>query len=258
MKDLELWNKIQAFELDAKGSEFNFTQRLARDNDWSLTYSSRVIDEYKKFIYLCCCDYGQITPSDAVDQAWHLHLTYTKSYWIDLCRKTLQREVHHNPTQGGSKEASKYSNCYDAIIEVYELEFNQKPPKEIWPSNEQRFTDINFKRINISNYWLIEKRKSKYAFAIPAVLLSTVGLFMQSKDSFPWGAFIVVAIAVIIVIRVAKGNKKRKRGRRRRGRSSSGSDIGLWTGFWGCSSDSNDSGCSSSGCGGGGCGGGGD
>ena len=234
MKHPRLWAKIQAFELDDEHSEFTFTERLARDNDWSVSYGKEVVEEYKKFIYLCCCDYGEITPSDAVDQAWHLHLTYTKSYWVDLCRNTLGREIHHNPTKGGSKENAKYSSCYDSIIEVYEAEFCQKPPVTIWPSNEARFSDINFKRINLSNYWLIEKRKSKLTLSIPLLVVLLLGLFIESKDQFPWVAFVIVAIAVLFMIRAARG----------KGGGGSGSG-GAGCSFMGCSGDS---GCSSSGC----------
>ena len=69
MKNLELWSKLEAFKLDDSTSEFNFSQRLARDNNWTIEFSNSVVMEYKKFLYLCCVDYGEVTPSDAVDQA---------------------------------------------------------------------------------------------------------------------------------------------------------------------------------------------
>ncbi len=107
MKHQNLWDKIESFQLDDLNANFTFSKRLARDNGWTFTFSKKVIAEYKKFIYLCCISENPITPSDAVDQAWHLHLTYTKSYWKDFCSNTLNREIHHNPTKGGDSEQQK-------------------------------------------------------------------------------------------------------------------------------------------------------
>ena len=215
MKNPELWSKLEAFKLDDSTSEFNFSQRLARDNNWTLEFSKSVIIEYKKFLYLCCVDYGEVTPSDAVDQAWHLHLTYTKSYWIDLCKNTLNKQVHHNPTKGGKSEDKRYSNDYDLVQESYIKEFGNKPPKEIWPSNEDRFTDINFKRINLSNYWLIRKPRIKHA-SVAILLLSVAAiLFIKSENPVPWGSLILVLFLLLIVARTIKGGRKGKKMRRR-------------------------------------------
>ena len=74
-KEMELFEKIQAFELDDDSASFKLSERLARENGWNKTYTQRVIDEYKKFIFLCCITDTGVTPSDPVDQAWHLHLT---------------------------------------------------------------------------------------------------------------------------------------------------------------------------------------
>ena len=256
MKNPELWSKLEAFELDDPSSEFNFSQRLARDNNWTIEFSKSVIKEYKRFLYLCCVDYGEVTPSDAVDQAWHLHLTYTKSYWIDLCGDTLKRQVHHNPTQGGKSEDKRYSNDYDIVHESYIKEFGHPPPSDIWPSNKDRFTNINFKRINLSNYWLIKKPKMKSVNAVIFLLPLIAILFIRSENPVPWGSLILALFLLLIVARTIKSGRK---GKKRKGGGSSGGG-GWWGDFWGCSSDH--SGCSSSGCssgcGGGGCGGGGD
>ncbi|GAA4338966.1 hypothetical protein GCM10023149_49350 [Mucilaginibacter gynuensis] len=98
--ETSLWQKIQSFQLDQPDADFSFSARLARENGWTAAYTHRVINEYKKFIFLCCVSEQGVTPSDPVDQAWHLHLTVTRSYWIDLCRDTLGSEIHHNPTKG--------------------------------------------------------------------------------------------------------------------------------------------------------------
>ena len=153
----ELWEKIKNFEIDDEDSDFTFTDRLARENGWSLEFSLRTIYEYKKFIFLIIATNTPQTPSDQVDQVWHLHLIYTKSYWVDLCKNTLQRDIHHGPTKGGKNEKTKYRNLYNDTLENYKSFFGEFPPKDIWPSEYIRFKEINFTRINRHRNWVIPK-----------------------------------------------------------------------------------------------------
>ena len=166
MKDPILWYKINTFQLDEADVKFPFSQRLARDNDWDHEFALKVILEYKKFIYLCCISDKAVTPSDAVDQAWHLHLTYTKSYWNSLCRDTLEREIHHNPTKGGSSEKTKFSGNYDRTFELYTTEFGHKPPNEIWWNKKKRFKEVDFRRINMSQNWVVPKPAKNFSLSI--------------------------------------------------------------------------------------------
>ena len=119
-----LWSKISSFELDDPNASFRFSERLSRENGWPYHFALRVIEEYRKFIFLCCVTETGITPSDAVDQAWHLHLTFTKSYWIDLCKNTLGKEIHHNPTKGGENEAKKFDDFYTYTSAFYKEKFD--------------------------------------------------------------------------------------------------------------------------------------
>ncbi|MEJ7660653.1 MAG: hypothetical protein WKG07_14075 [Hymenobacter sp.] len=75
----DLWARLVALDLDGQAA-LSFSHRLARDNGWSLAFARRVVLEYKKFVYLAATCGHPVTPSDEVDQAWHLHLVYTRSY----------------------------------------------------------------------------------------------------------------------------------------------------------------------------------
>lgn len=241
-----LWEKISQFKIDAENSDFTFSKRLARENSWSFEYSKKVIDEYKKFIFLCCVTKTGVTPSDQVDQAWHLHLTYTKSYWIDFCKNTLEKEIHHHPTKGGKSEASKFDDFYSKTKEDYHTYFEEEPPTEIWPSNENRFSEIDFKRVNTNKNWIIKKptlaERNKYLtffFLIASIIL--IQATFIDKESI-----VTIIFLILIAIMISKSNKKN---------GGSGCSNGCSSG---CTTSSGDSGCSSSGCSGcgGGCGGG--
>ena len=78
----------------------------------------RVCEEYRRFLFLCCIADHVVTPSDDVDQAWHLHLTYTQSYWYDLCADVLGRPLHHTPTEGGEEQHAFYRECYSNTLEI--------------------------------------------------------------------------------------------------------------------------------------------
>lgn len=153
----DLWNKICEFELDDLEAQLPFSKRLARENGWTLVFSLRAIHEYKKFIYLICISDTPQTPSDEVDQVWHLHLLYTHSYWDDFCGTVLNRKIHHGPTKGGQSESNKYTNYYELTLANYQREFGHAAPEDIWPNSQKRFSDIHFQRVNLLKYRLVKR-----------------------------------------------------------------------------------------------------
>ena len=86
---IELLDRLEACVLDDSAAAFPFSRRLARDNGWTPTCTQRVIREYKRFAFLAIAAGHLVTPSDPVDQAWHLHLIYTKSYGKHFCGEVL-------------------------------------------------------------------------------------------------------------------------------------------------------------------------
>lgn len=153
-----LWDNIRNFELDEPNSSLTFTNRLSRENAWSIEYSLRAVHEYKKFIFMLCITNHSLTPSDQVDQVWHLHLLYTQSYWIDFCQNTLNRQIHHGPTKGGKEEGDKFNDLYEKTLQLYQELFDRNAPADIWPAKEIRFSEINFQRVNLDRNWIIKKR----------------------------------------------------------------------------------------------------
>lgn len=152
-----LWEKVHNLELDDPGSDLTFTERLARENGWPLTYALRAVDEYKRFMFLACVAGHPLTPSDQVDQVWHLHLLYTESYWLDFCDGILGRQVHHGPTRGGHHERDKFTDWYEKTKTTYVEFFGEKPPADIWPESRVRFSKINFRRVSLDDYWILKK-----------------------------------------------------------------------------------------------------
>lgn len=132
-EDNILWHKIESFQLDKEGAVTTFSAKLAEEQKWTAAFTKSAIEEYRKFIFLCCIAEDGATPSKIVDEVWHLHLTYTQSYWIDFCRNTLERDIHHYPSTGGEEEDEKYRELYAITLQRYYETFGTYPPSDIWP-----------------------------------------------------------------------------------------------------------------------------
>lgn len=128
-----LWNRITQFSIDDPTATVKFSDKLALHQQWSPAYTARVIEEYKKFVFLCCISPAGASPSQAVDEAWHLHLTYTQNYWKEFCPNVLGRELHHHPSKGGTPEKQRHFDWYAQTLHLYKEVFDIYPPEDIWP-----------------------------------------------------------------------------------------------------------------------------
>ncbi|MBD1901207.1 hypothetical protein NDI44_05915 [Trichocoleus sp. DQ-A3] len=186
----ELYQSIQEFPLDDPESAFPFSQRLARENGWTVQYTQRAINEYKKFIFLAVVIGHPVTPSEQVDRVWHLHLTYTHSYWDEFCNKVLKKPLHHHPTKGGSSEQDNFYRCYNETLISYEKLFGQQPPSDIWSPPDTRFgKDIQCKQVNTHRYWLVPKPSFTLAW-LPSIDLPRL----------PLGQFLAIALLSFILV----------------------------------------------------------
>ena len=144
--------------MDEPGAALPFTSRLAREQGWSHAFAARAIREYKRFLILAMEAGHPVTPSEAVDQVWHLHLVYTVSYWKELCAGALGCELHHGPTRGGGDEQVKFTDWYGATLVSYRRLFEEAPPAEMWPDPIARFKDAGAGRwVEPVRYWLVPR-----------------------------------------------------------------------------------------------------
>lgn len=206
MDDDGLWQRLSALEITPPGAALSFARRLARENAWSLEFAEAVIVEYKKFLYLIAHTREELTPSDEVDQAWHLHLVYTRAYWQDLCEDILGFPLHHQPTEGGSTQGAHYREVYAKTLVRYAEVFGE-PPSFIWPEVEKRFSEpVHFARVNHASHWMIRKPRLSLFTAIfmglTSVMLTACSL-SEGNDSFwfwlkvavgVWGFYIIAKI----------------------------------------------------------------
>ena len=133
-RDTPLWQALAAMRIEREGASATFARRLGRKQGWGKRHTYAVIEEYRRFLYLAATGDRPVTPSDDVDEAWHLHLTYTRHYWDELCARILGRPLHHDPTEGGAAQQAHFKDQYAATLARYELVFGEPPRADVWPA----------------------------------------------------------------------------------------------------------------------------
>jgi len=232
------WDRLIRHEFDHPDIHLSFTDRLARDNDWTMSFATLAVEEYRRFCFLAVHADHPVTPSDAVDQVWHLHLSYSRDYWESFCPDVLRKALHHGPTEGGPQEDGKYRDWYIRTLESYR-EFFNKPDPEIWPGPDERFVDsARFIRLNVTDVTIVKAKSLIIAAALSAVIFGVAVVIALTGSEIALGFALATAIATGLLILALPFQDKRK------GTAHTS----------GCGASGGDSGCGS-GCGGGGCGG---
>jgi len=217
---ISLIARIEACELDEHGAADPFSQRLARENAWSELYARLVIREYKRFLALAVIAPHVVTPSEQVDQAWHLHLLYSARYRA-FCRQVLGRRLDHGPSSGGQVELEHFTRAYEQTLASYQALFGEAAPEEIWPPVAERFRPGRLaRRVDDAEYWVLPKpgfwrwletrrllRKltwPKLACAALAGLAAALGLSSHISGREFLAGYIVVWFLSLIAAYVAK------------------------------------------------------
>jgi uncharacterized protein (TIGR04222 family) len=186
MQEIRL--QVEELVLDRPEVVDTFSRRLARENGWSHQYTARVVKEYRRFLILAASADAIVAPSDAVDQAWHLHLLQTRDY-LRTCERLFGRVVEHSPSEGGPAERAKFETAYARTLGRYKAEFDEDPPNEIWPSPEQRLhTRVEFVRLDRQLHWVLAKPQ----------LLRTIGAQLQAHAMQPSKVAVACTVAVIL------------------------------------------------------------
>ncbi|MBV8500148.1 MAG: TIGR04222 domain-containing membrane protein [Paucibacter sp.] len=111
------------------------------------------IEEYRRFCLLAISGTQLAVPSDAVDQVWHLHLTFTRDYWQRFCPEVLGRDLHHEP--GDAASSALMRERYAQTLACYAETFGP-PPEAWWPSTRERFA-ARRRSVDLRRHWLLPR-----------------------------------------------------------------------------------------------------
>lgn len=152
-----LWQRLEQHDFGTGDCALSFVQRLAREHGWSAAQADAAILEYKRFCFLAVVAGHPVTPSDAVDEVWHQHLTYSRDYWTRYCPQVLGRDLHHEPTRGGRDQGRLHQRQYADTLASYQHWFGP-PPLEWWPDAQtQAQQPAHFRRIDTSRHLLLPR-----------------------------------------------------------------------------------------------------
>lgn len=208
-----LWDAIRTFDIDGEPRALTFEARLARENGWSAAFARRAVLEYRRFVFLAATG-APVCPSEAVDAVWHLHLTYTRSYWERFCGEVFGKPLHHEPTKGGAVEGAKYRAMYAVALARYREAFGEAPPADIWPSADQRFGNAGrCLTVNTTRNWVVPKapvRRFATVALVAAVLLATGAGCAAATEHFaahgfrfqPEGLWLLAGVPVFVALRL--------------------------------------------------------
>jgi hypothetical protein len=231
MVDDPIWRALADMRIEPQGAALTFTRRLARENGWSRAHAEAVMEEYRRFLYLAATGTGEVTPSDQVDQAWHLHLAYTRHYWEELCARIIGRPLHHGPTAGGGAESRKYRSLYADTLARYRATFGSEPPSSIWPPSDIRF-GARYMWVDTSRHFMVPRKMvSITGMAAGAALLAACTALVAKTAQpaaasptdhaidfiFQWDYGPFVAMVVLFLLMIAIGtliDRIRGRGRK--------------------------------------------
>jgi hypothetical protein len=124
-------NEILNFDIQVNGDKAIFISKLMSDNNWSKKFTLLAVSEYKKFLCLLNMSSERLSPSKVIDRVWHCHLTFTHSYWHELCRDLLGKEIHHIPSSLSQVCKQQDITSYKKTLAFYQLHFGP-PDKKVW------------------------------------------------------------------------------------------------------------------------------
>ena len=204
-----------------------FEQKLREQTGWSKHFCQKAMIEYKRFAYLASKSSSPITPSQIIDEVWHLHLTFSRCYWGEFCPNLLNYPLHHEPAT--QAEVKTTENQYRHTLLLYKRHFNAVPPSEFWP--------VIPKKVETQNGRSMTKALAFLAMLFAGFTATASELDSSGDSSMEFWLILVAVIFFGLFAIIGRGKSdKHKKGSR---------------GAWFCSGG----GECSSGCGGGGCGG---
>ena len=106
--------------------------------DWSLEFTHRISNEYRKFLILCLENPDfPVVPSLQIDDFWHLHILDTLKYQED-CNKYLGYFLHHFPYFGmrGEQDEANLKSAWAESCELYKKRFGEQPA-DLWVSSRR-------------------------------------------------------------------------------------------------------------------------
>ena len=194
-----LWQRLAAHGWDDAQDAHPLSRRLRQATGWNAAHAQRVLQEYRRFLYLAVRRRGRVCPSGAVDEAWHTHLLDTQRYFGDFCPQVLGSTLHHVPSRSRA-DTTGHQRAYRATLRAYRWAFGQAPPADIWPPPAERF----------AARWQPVIRRTHWVLPRPAAALQMVAQGVRqwaqalpARAARPWA--MALTLPVLLMLGCAQG-----------------------------------------------------
>ena len=125
-----LWLKLNM--MNAEGLQAFAPVMEAMQKQWgqNAEMAQRIIEEYRKFLFLAMRAGHQVIPPGPVNDVWMMHLQNAQNYWENLGKMIGDRPM----AQGGAdpKNFASMADAWKATLDSYEKIVGRKPPMDIW------------------------------------------------------------------------------------------------------------------------------
>ena len=126
-----LWLKLNLMNADGLQAFAPLMEMMQKQMGQNAEMAQRVIEEYRKFLFLAMRAGHQVIPPGPVNDAWMLHLQNAQNYWENLGAMITERPA----AQGvDAKQFASMADAWKMTLESYEKIFGAKPPMDIWGS----------------------------------------------------------------------------------------------------------------------------
>lgn len=112
-----LWLRLAFLEREASGRQMSLTRLVADALELDADASRRVVEEYRRFLFLLMRAGHAITPPPQIERVLQLHEQFSLNYWDILAEMIIER-----PFVGGGSN----------LTESYQRIFGEAPPADIW------------------------------------------------------------------------------------------------------------------------------
>ena len=127
-----LWLKLNMMNAQGLQAFAPVMQMVEKQMGANAEMAGRVIEEYRKFLFLAMRAGHQVIPPGVINDVWMMHMQNAQNYWEQLGQMISER-----PVTGGGMDAKAMGSMADAwtqTLQSYEKIFGTKPPMDIWGS----------------------------------------------------------------------------------------------------------------------------
>ena len=148
-----LWLKLNVMGMQGAQNLAPVMEMMQKQMGWTSEMAQRVIEEYRKFLFLAMRAGHQVIPPGVINDVWMQHMQNAQNYW-----EQLGQMITAKPVAGGfdAKSFTAMADPWAATLQSYEKIFGMKPPMDIWGQQAKQANPWDEMMRNFRKIWGME------------------------------------------------------------------------------------------------------